>query len=108
MKINDYITKSSSTAIYPHQRTIAGLDYVMTGMGGEAGEVMEIIKKVIRDSDGIIPDVGRLSGEIFDLLWYWSQVMVETQGKFEDEFDVDRLQTGVEKSIKFGNSISGS
>lgn len=95
MDITDYIIKSSETAVYPNQGTMGGLDYVLSGLAGEAGEVMEILKKVIRDSGGIIPDIDRITKEIGDMLWYWSQIMVETQGKFEDEFDVDQMQKEV-------------
>ena len=102
MDITDYIVKSSKTAIYPSQKTLGGLDYVIMGMGGEAGEVSEILKKVVRDSNGFIVDIDRVIGEISDILWYWSQIMVETQGKFEDKFDVDSFQKDIAVVVELG------
>ena len=97
MDMTDYIIDSSRTAIYPYKGTMGGLTYVLLGLGGEAGEVSEIIKKMMRDDNPV--DVPRLKSEIGDMLWYWSQIMIETSGKFEPEFDADKLQEEVYTSL---------
>ena len=50
MELREYQTKAMSTAIYP-RHGVAGLAYVSLGLNGEAGEVAEVIKKIIRDDE---------------------------------------------------------
>lgn len=70
MKLNDYQKKAEKTAIYPAQ----GMNYSYPALGlvGEAGEVAEKIKKVIRDKDGVLDanDKGEIAKELGDVLWY--------------------------------------
>ena len=53
MELSDYQRRARSTAAYPRQ---ARLYYPALGLAGEAGEVAEHFKKVIRDD---VCDVGR-------------------------------------------------
>jgi NTP pyrophosphatase (non-canonical NTP hydrolase) len=57
MNFKEYQEKSRKTAIYPN----SGENYVYPtlGLSGEAGEVAEKIKKVIRDKKGIIDEETR-------------------------------------------------
>jgi NTP pyrophosphatase (non-canonical NTP hydrolase) len=61
---------------------LLGVSYAALGMG-EAGEVQGKIKKVIRDSGGVITDEVReqIAGELGDTLWYLAAVA--------DEFELD-------------------
>ncbi len=56
-------------AIYPR---LYGLIYPALGLGGEAGEVLEIIKKMIRDDDLKLTSErkDKLEKEMGDVLWY--------------------------------------
>ena len=60
--------------------------YPTLGLSGEAGEVAEKIKKVIRDKSGIIdPQTrGAIAKERGDVLWYVAQTATESDVPFED------------------------
>lgn len=72
-----YQESAASFALYPNQGS--NLAYPTLGLCGEAGEVAEKIKKVIRDSDGVVSDEIReaLKLELGDVLWYVSQLAEE-------------------------------
>jgi len=73
--IKNYCSHTADTAIFPGAGTAAGFDYVGLGLIGEAGEVCDLIKKMLRDDDGQMTDVRRLKlvKEIGDVMWYWSE-----------------------------------
>jgi NTP pyrophosphatase (non-canonical NTP hydrolase) len=79
MLLSDYQSRSRATAVYPHAGD--NLLYPTLGLCGEAGEVAEKIKKMIRDDDGILSDARReaLSKELGDVLWYLAQLASEAQ-----------------------------
>ena len=55
-------------------------------MVGEAGEVAEKVKKVIRDKNGIFDNESKLSikKELGDVLWYISNLCTELNLNLED------------------------
>ena len=70
MTFKEYQQKAAQTAIYPN----IGQNYIYPALGlvGEAGEIANKVKKVIRDhnydmNDDIAKDLGK---EIGDVLWY--------------------------------------
>ena len=69
MELNEYQKQALSTAIYPHDRNIT---YLALALCGEAGEVAEKVKKIIRDKKGqfYAPDLAAIALEIGDVLWY--------------------------------------
>jgi NTP pyrophosphatase (non-canonical NTP hydrolase) len=68
MEFNEYQETARETAIYPAE---LGLIYTALGLTGEAGEVAEKVKKMIRD-DITLDDKyrGKLARELGDVLWY--------------------------------------
>ena len=66
------------TQAYINVSKLLALSYTSLGMG-EAGEVQGKIKKVIRDSGGMITDEVRMAiaGELGDTLWYLAAVADE-------------------------------
>ncbi len=70
MNLNDYQTAALRTAA-PKDRKDQ-LFYLTLGMCGEAGEVAEKIKKIVRDHDGDFSKLDRsdLTKELGDVLWY--------------------------------------
>lgn len=78
MELNEYQRQTAVTAIYPGRGQTTGLLYAGLGLG-EAGEIQGKIKKVLRDSDGILTTEAAeaIAGEVGDLLWYVARVADE-------------------------------
>lgn len=70
MNANDYQDRALETAIYPDRG--ANFVYPALGLVGEAGEVADKLKKVIRDNGGILTDPVRdaVAAELGDTMWY--------------------------------------
>lgn len=79
MTLNEYQTTAKTTAVYtsPDQQLVC----TVLGLNGEAGEVAEKIKKVIRDKNSVIDDDDRreIQKELGDVLWYLA-VLADTLG----------------------------
>lgn len=69
MELSFYQRKALQTAIYPDTQRIA---YPAMGLAGEVGEVMNKIKKVYRDKDGVFDKQTKqdIAKELGDVLWY--------------------------------------
>lgn len=69
LTLNEYQQKASETALYPKEH---GVTYTILGLNGEAGEIADKYKKVIRDNKGeLTPKVEEaLVKELGDVLWY--------------------------------------
>mgnify|MGYP003375126904 CR=1 FL=1 len=65
MTLNEYQRHALETAVYPEQSRII---YPTLGLTGEAGEVADKVKKVIRDAGGVLWYCATLSHDLgFDL-----------------------------------------
>jgi len=105
MHLAEYQSRSRATAVYPDAG--ANLLYPTLGLCGEAGEVAEKIKKMVRDDDGILPDERRsaLAKELGDVLWYLAQIATEA------DLDLDTVaEANIEKltSRQRRNVLQGS
>ena len=69
MEINKYQKWTKTTAIYPKKQ---GITYTALGLAGEAGEVCNKVKKIIRDDKGVVTELRRtqLEDELSDCFWY--------------------------------------
>ncbi len=69
MDFNDYQRQALATAFFPEKLQ---LEYLTIALSGEAGEVAEKVKKIIRDKDGVLTDEDKraLALELGDLQWY--------------------------------------
>ena len=106
MNFNEYQEGTAKTAIYPgagNAPSIEGLSYVALGLAGEAGELCNKVKKVMRDNSGEITAEVRekLRDELSDVLWYASQFATEIGAYLSDvaqsnlEKLADRAKRGV-------------
>lgn len=105
MNFDEYQKKSRETAIYPDQ----GDNYIypVLGLVGEAGEVAEKIKKILRDSKGEIDDRKKeeIKKELGDVLWYLSQLSTELDLSLGDiaELNIEKLQSRHKKGTLHGS-----
>ena len=69
MDFNSYQRMAKTTAIYPATHKIL---YPALGLAGEAGEVVNKVKKLIRDGTSSLPKEWKeqIGSEIGDVLWY--------------------------------------
>lgn len=76
--MDEYQAGAGITAIYPGKGTIVGLMYAALGLG-ESGEVQGKVKKILRDSNGIMTAEAlvKIKAELGDLLWYVAAVASE-------------------------------
>lgn len=60
--------------------------YAATGLAGEAGEVANKVKKILRDNKGIVDDVVRnkVLGELGGVAWYLNAAAEEFDLRIED------------------------
>ena len=101
MTFADYQAFAVTTAIYPNQDD--NLTYPALGVAGEAGEVADLIKKVMRDHDAVLQPEQRalLKKELGDLLWYIAMVCEEAVINMQDVVYenvaklIDRQERGV-------------
>lgn len=105
MNFNEYQEKSRKTAFYPNM----GDNYIYPtlGLAGEAGEVAEKIKKVIRDDGGVISDEKKVEmvKELGDVLWYVAQIASELGLKLDEvaEKNIEKLDSRMARG-KLGGS----
>ena len=106
-KVSDldmYQQVAKTTAIYPREQAII---YPTLGLTGEAGEVANKVKKIIRDgSDKNNEDlVQAISSEIGDCLWYIAVLASDIGVKLSD-IASDNLEKLANR--KKNNTIHGS
>jgi NTP pyrophosphatase (non-canonical NTP hydrolase) len=105
MLISDYQALSRRTATYPGAGE--SMVYPTLGLAGEAGEVAEKVKKMIRDDDGVLTDERRaaLAGELGDVLWYVAQVATEAGLDLQEiaRENLDKLLSRQERGVLSGS-----
>lgn len=82
MNFKEYQNKSRRTAIYKD----AGKNYLYPTLGlvGEAGEVANKLKKVMRGDTPLTAEVKKAVGdELGDVLWYMAQLATELNLSFD-------------------------
>ena len=68
MKLNDYQKKAQTTLMEDRECH----EYLLIGLAGEVGEVMELFKKSMWHGSDI--ERNRVKEELGDVLWYLSQI----------------------------------
>ena len=95
MTFKEYQKLSRKTAIYPDLNK--NFIYPALGLAGETGEVIEAIKKTIRDKNKLIDrqTKSELAKELGDVLWYLSQLASELNIPLEEIAikNIEKLQS---------------
>lgn len=108
MQFSDYQKQTRTTAQYPD----IGKNFIFPTLGlvGEAGEVAEKIKKLIRDKAQSVPagmtedDRAEIKKELGDVLWYLTQLATEINVTLDDVAETNLAKT---RSRQERQQISG-
>jgi NTP pyrophosphatase (non-canonical NTP hydrolase) len=102
---NEYARGTEFTANYPEHSTgsTSALLYACLGLGGETGEVLDQVKKILRDDGGVLTAERKsaIKAEIGDVFWYLARVCIEADINPEETMKenleklADRLARGV-------------
>ncbi|MDD3292492.1 MAG: nucleoside triphosphate pyrophosphohydrolase family protein [Candidatus Pacebacteria bacterium] len=105
MTFKEYQEEARKTAIYPNLGS--NFIYPTLGLAGEAGEVAEKIKKVIRDNNGEVSEEKRqeLIKELGDVLWYIANLSAELNLSMEDVAlkNLEKLKSRQERNELHGS-----
>lgn len=102
MDLNEYQERAAETAGYPE---IGGqpLTYPAMGLAGEAGELMNKVKKIWRDRGGELDEEFRreLVDELGDVLWYVALLARELDEELEvvGRRNVEKLSSRAERGV---------
>lgn len=81
LPFNSYQELSHATAVYPPE---LGLEYLTLGLVGEAGELANKVKKVLRGDLNRAAIEEGIKHELGDILWYLSELCSEMGLSFEE------------------------
>src|SRR4051812_8575098 len=101
MTLEEYQRESKKTAIYPQEHRIV---YPTLGLTGEAGEVAEKIKKLLRL--GLLQNIEAeqmqgIAKELGDVLWYLAQLATELGLDLEQiaKMNLEKLASRQERNV---------
>jgi NTP pyrophosphatase (non-canonical NTP hydrolase) len=104
MKFKEYDDAAGVTAVYPNQGN--NPIYPTLGLVGEAGEIAEKVKKMIRDDGGVLTEERRqtLIKELGDVLWYLSALSREIGSSLEEiaKTNIDKLYSRMNRDKLHG------
>lgn len=103
--LNEYQQRALETAIYPKEQKII---YPSLGLGGEAGEVLDKVKKVLRDNNSDFSDADRrhaIAEELGDCCWYLAVLAHDLGYTLEEiaELNYEKLQSRKERGKLHGS-----
>lgn len=100
---SEYQANAKKTARYPREHAIY---YVAMGLAAETGELINKIKKIIRDDNNKLTDERKeqIKQELGDVLWYIAMICEETGLNLDEimEYNNKKLLGRVER-----NTING-
>jgi len=86
--LDTWMANTNKTAVYPDSfnKELTGAVYLALGLNGEAGEVADEIKKILRNDNGIITPARyeKLKLELGDVGWYWLRLCKELGFSLEE------------------------
>ena len=109
MTFNDYQVKALTSATYPGVGS-GSVIYPTLGLVGEAGEVAEKVKKMIRDGGGTMTPEIRVAVmlEVSDVLWYVAAIATELNFRLDDvaQANLDKLASRKARGVLGGSGDS--
>lgn len=109
LSFTEYQLASAKTAVYPEagEATLPAIVYTTLGLAGEAGEVPNKVKKILRDNGGVISHEVKeaISAEIGDVLWYVANLASELGYSLEQiaQANLDKLNSRTERGVIAGS-----
>lgn len=104
MNLNEYQEAALMTAVYPEDKRII---YPALGMCGEAGEVADKVKKVIRDNNQNFDTARKieLAKEVGDVLWCCATMAHDLGFTLEAiaQMNISKLQSRKERGMLGGS-----
>src|SRR3989338_1868971 len=101
MTFEEYQKLSREVAEYPDKDN--NYIYPVLGLTGEAGEVAEKVKKVLRNDKGVMSEEKKteIGKELGDVLWYMAQLATELGLKLEDiaRMNMEKLKSRRERGV---------
>lgn len=91
--LNEFQRQAYGTAVYPGQGTKAGIEYCLFGLLGEAGELANKYKKILRSGQNPYDHAIMLMDENMDAVWYAMALLKELGFTFEEggQFNLKKL-----------------
>lgn len=103
MTLNEYQKGALETAVYPEQYRVI---YPALGLAGEAGEVADKVKKILRGDSELTEERRKaIALEIGDVLWYCATLAIDLGYDLEDigKMNYEKLQSRKQRG-KIGGS----
>lgn len=104
MTLNDYQKSAKETAIYPNDNNIS---YLALAICGEAGELADKVKKVLRDKQGQFrqSDITAIALELGDVMWYASNLAHTLGFSLEDiaRMNIAKIKDRVNRGTLHGS-----
>ena len=99
MTLSEYQIKAAQTAIYPDNWSIV---YPALGLAGEAGEVANKVKKLVRDGK---LDKEAVAAELGDVLWYLSALARDLDADLGDiaQANINKLESRMKRGVIGGS-----
>jgi NTP pyrophosphatase (non-canonical NTP hydrolase) len=103
MKLNEYQDKAIKEAFYEKDDIV----YNALGITGEAGEIADHVKKMLRDDDGKLTEERKeaIKKELGDVLWYLAN-MARRLGLSLDEVaeaNIKKIQDRKSRGVQHGS-----
>lgn len=102
--LNHYQECAIETAIYPDSQSII---YPALGLTGEAGEVSDKVKKVLRDKEGNFSDEAKkaIALELSDVMWYCAAMARDLGYSLQEiaQMNIDKLESRKERGVLGGS-----
>lgn len=106
MNFDEYQEQAATTALFTGDDFMDLLHWTL-GVGGEAGEITEKIKKIVRDKHGQLDNSDKedLMKEVGDVLWYLAVLSRHLGYDFSEvaQANLDKLKSRQERN-KLGGS----